>query len=148
MNMKNAVRIKGATLVKMALFCILGGLLLTACATKAKFMNSTVVPAAQGSVKVKKDANNNYAVSISVENLAQPNRLPQPQNVYVVWADTPNGVQNLGRLNVDKGFISGKLKASLQTVSPYKPSRIFITGESSATASYPSAYVVMNTSSF
>lgn len=122
--------------------------LLLACATRSKFAVSTVVPAAQGDVKVKKDDNNNYSVKVSVENLAEPDRLPQPKNVYVVWAETSNGIQNLGRLDVDKGFLSSKLKASLETVTPYKPSRIFITGEDAATVSYPGAYVVLNTSSF
>lgn len=97
---------------------------------------------------MKKDDNKNYRLSIDVENLAEPNRLPQPKNVYVVWADTPNGVQNLGQLKVDKGFLSGKLKGSLETVTPYKPSRIFITGEDAASVSYPGNYTVLNTSSF
>jgi len=106
------------------------------------------VPAAEGQVKVKKDDNNNYSVKVSVENLAEANRLPQPKSVYVVWADTPNGVQNLGQLNVDKGFLSGKLKANLETVTPYKPSRVFVTAEDAATVSYPGSYVVLNTNSF
>ncbi|RYD70473.1 MAG: GNAT family N-acetyltransferase [Sphingobacteriales bacterium] len=44
-------------------------LLLTSCATREKFVTSTVVPAAVGEVKVKKDDNNNYRVEISVENM-------------------------------------------------------------------------------
>jgi hypothetical protein len=97
---------------------------------------------------VKKDDNNNYAVSIKVNHLAEPNRLPQPQNVYVVWAESPNGPQNLGQLKTETGFISGKLKAELETVTPYKPSRIFITAENSATTQSPGSYMIMNTSSF
>jgi hypothetical protein len=131
-----------------AALCLLALLFFASCATRAKFMGSTVVPAAEGSIKVKKDNNNNYAVRVEVENLSEPDKLPMARNVYVVWADTDNGVQNLGRLNVDKGFISGKWKASLQTVTPYKPRRIFITGEDVATVSYPGSYVVLNTTSF
>src|SRR5690349_23061742 len=100
-----------------AFVCLFFVLLLSACATRAKFTSSTVVPGAEGQVKVKKDDNNNYKINIDVENLAEPSRLPQPRNVYVVWADTPNGIQNLGQLKVDKGFISGKLKAALETVT-------------------------------
>ena len=132
----------------VAIVCSFTILLLSACATRAKFTSSTVVPAATGQVKVKKDNNNNYKLNIDVENLAEPNRLPQPRNVYVAWADTRNGVQNLGQLKVDKGFISGKLKASLETVSPYKPSRVFITAEDAATVTYPGSYTVLNTNSF
>ena len=133
---------------KRFVIVFVAAVLLSACATRAKFATSTVVPAAQGDVKGKKDNYNNYSVNVSVENLAEASRLPQPKSVYVVWADTPNGVQNLGQLNVDKGFLSGKLKASLETVTPYKPSRIFVTAEDAATISYPGNYVVLNTSSF
>ena len=134
---------------RFALICITGLVVfLSACATNEKFLISTVVPSAEGNVRVKKDQNNNYSIKVAVENLAEPNRLPQPKSMYVVWADTPEGVKNLGRLNVDKGFITGKLKAELQTVMPYKPSRIFITAEDAATASYPGSYVVLNTNSF
>ncbi|HET7897742.1 MAG TPA: hypothetical protein VFL47_08730, partial [Flavisolibacter sp.] len=118
------------------------------CATRAKFQNSTVVPGATGEVKVNKDDNNNYKIAINVENLAEPERLPQPRNVYVAWADTPSGVQNLGQLKVDKGFLSGKLKGSMETSIPYKPVRVFITGESASTVTYPGGYVVLNTTSF
>jgi Zn-dependent protease with chaperone function len=145
--MKDAAPFTNPWRKRLVLACFVS-LLFAACATRSRFAVSTVVPAAVGEVKVKKDGNNNYAVNVSVENLAEPNRLPQPKNVYVVWADTPNGVQNLGRLDVDKGFITGKLKASLETVTPYKPSRVFITAEDAATITYPGSYVVLNTNSF
>jgi Zn-dependent protease with chaperone function len=132
----------------LTLVCSFAVLLLSACATRAKFVSSTVVPAAEGRVKVTRDNNKNYKLDIEVENLAEPNRLPQPRNVYVAWADTPNGVQNLGQLRVDKGFISGKLKASLDATTPYKPSRVFITAEDAATVTYPGSYTVLNTNSF
>jgi len=120
-----------------------------ACSKKVHFATSTVVPAAEGTVKVKKDKNNNYGVDIEIRNLAEPKRLPQPQNVYVVWIETENnGVQNLGRLNTSSGLLSNTLKASLTTVTPYKPTRIFITAEDEATVQYPGNYVVLNTSSF
>ena len=123
--------------------------LLSSCATRAKFGASTIVPAAEGEVKVKKDDNNNYKVEVSVVNLAEPNRLAQPQNVYVVWAENENaGAQNLGQLKTSTGFFTGKLKASLETVLPFKPRRVFITGENAATVQYPGSFVVLNTSSF
>lgn len=119
------------------------------CSRKISFATSTVVPAAEGTVKVKKDNNNNYVVNVEVKHLAEPGRLPQPQNVYVVWVETEsNGTQNLGRLNTSSGLFSSTLKASLETVTPYKPIRVFITGESSADVIYPGKYVVLNTTSF
>jgi hypothetical protein len=63
---------------------------------------------------------------VEVENLAEPNRLPQPQNVYVVWAETGQGPQNLGQLKTSTGLFSSKLKAQLETVTPYQPSRILL----------------------
>lgn len=134
--------------LRLVSFCVL---LITciSCARKISFATSTVVPAAEGTVKVKKDNNNNYAVEVDVRNLAEPARLPQPKNVYVVWLQTENnGTQNLGRLNTSSGLFSSTLKASLKTVTPYKPVRIFVTGESSADVTYPGNYVVLNTRSF
>lgn len=122
--------------------------IVTSCATNAKFQTSTVVPAAEGNVKVKKDGNNNYRIEVEVENLAEPNRLPQPQNVYVVWADTPQGPQNLGQLKMSSGLLSSKLKASLESVTPYKPMRVFITAENSPTVTTPGYYTILNTSNF
>ncbi|HZH36077.1 MAG TPA: hypothetical protein VEX65_02315 [Flavisolibacter sp.] len=123
--------------------------LLSSCATRVNFATSTVVPAAEGKVKVKKDKNNNYAISIDVENLAEPGRLPMPQNYYIAWAEMDNNtIQNLGQLRTGAGLLSSKLKASMQTVSPTKPRRIFITGESAVAATYPGTYVVLNTTSF
>lgn len=121
---------------------------LISCATRANFQPSSVVPAAEGNVKLKKDGNNNYRLSVEVENLAEPNRLPQPQNVYVVWAETPQGAQNLGQLKTSSGLFSSKLKASLETVTPFKPNRIFITAETSPTVTMPGYYTVLNTTTF
>lgn len=146
--MKHILPGKGSFVNALAFFSVITVFFLAGCATRASFQNSTIVPAATGDVKVTKDNNNNYRIKLSVENLAEPNRLPEPQNVYVVWADTPNGIQSLGQLKVDKGFISGKLKAALETSIPYKPSRVFITGENSANVSYPGRYMVLNTNNF
>lgn len=147
--MEKVIRLKQGILNTKIIFLLTGILfILSACATRAKFMSSSVVPAAQGSVKVKKDNNNNYAITVSVENLAEPEDLPVPKNVYVVWAETNHGVKNLGRLNTSKGLLSSKLKASLETVTPYKPTRIFVTAEDAGTISYPGNYVVLNTTSF
>ncbi|HVF97212.1 MAG TPA: hypothetical protein VM871_07830 [Flavisolibacter sp.] len=123
--------------------------LFSACSRKIGFENSTIAPAARGSVKVDKDNNNNYQISLDVKMLAEPNRLAQPKAVYVVWMETEqNGTQNLGQLKTDDGLFSSTLKASLKTTTPYKPRRIFITGEDNATVQTPSSFVVLNTNSF
>src|SRR5688572_7070939 len=76
------------------------------CASKIQFANSTVVPTAEGSVKVKKDGNNNYSIDINIKHLANPNKLVPSKSLYVVWAETKeNGTKNLGRLNTSSSLL-------------------------------------------
>ncbi|MEO7522936.1 MAG: hypothetical protein ABIT58_02515, partial [Ferruginibacter sp.] len=51
------------------------GFALTSCAKKVSFNVSPVAPAAEGKIKIKKDKNNNYEISIKVQRLANPSRL-------------------------------------------------------------------------
>lgn len=119
------------------------------CSHKIGFEQSSVVPAAQGSVKMKKDDNNNYKLEVKVANLAPADRLQPPRSTYVVWIETvQNGVQNIGQLNSESGFLSKALKADLNAVTPYKPTRLFITAEDNAAIQYPGATVVLSTSKF
>ncbi|MEJ7829333.1 MAG: hypothetical protein WKF91_14080 [Segetibacter sp.] len=112
-------------------------------------MPSTMVPAAQGKVKVKKDNNNNYKIDVSLVNLAPPERLQPPYSTYVVWIETAqNGTQNIGQLNSSSGLLSKTLKANLDAVSPYKPIRLFITAENNGAIQYPGATVVLSTENF
>lgn len=121
----------------------------SSCARKVSFQTSSVVPAAQGKVKVKKDDNNNYGIKISISNLAEPDRLQPPKKTYVVWMETPdNGTKNIGQINSSKGFLSSKLKASFETVSSFKPVKIFITAEDDAAIQYPGMEVILSTSNF
>jgi hypothetical protein len=119
------------------------------CARKVHFTTSNIVPAAQGTVKMKTDNNNNYSIQINIKNLAIPERLQPPKSVYVVWAETAGkSAQNLGQLKTSSGMFSKGLKASLNTVSSFKPSRIFITAEDRSNIEYPGSYTVLNTTSF
>src|SRR5688572_3286210 len=84
-----------------------------------RFVPSTVVPGANGQVKVKTDKNRNYAVDVSVRDLADPSLLAEPKASYVVWMETQNnGTQNLGRLMTSRGLFSKSMKGSLTTVTP------------------------------
>jgi hypothetical protein len=123
--------------------------ILVSCARKINFNTSNIVPAAQGTVKVKTDDNNNHSIQINVKNLATPGRLQPPKSVYVVWIESAGrSAQNLGQLKTSSGMFSDALKASLTAVSPFKPTRIFITAEDRANIEYPGSYVVLNTTSF
>lgn len=118
------------------------------CSRKIPFTTSTAVPAAVGRVKMKKDNNNNYALNLEVRNLAEPKRLATPQNVYIVWMETSDGLKNIGQLKTGSNLLSKTLKASLNTVTPLKPNRIFVTAENNASISYPGAQVVLSTNPF
>lgn len=120
----------------------------SSCARKVAFTTSTVVPAAEGKVKVKKDDNGNHAIKIDVRNLVEPDRLPIPQNTYVVWMESSNGLKNIGQFRSESGLLSKTRKGELETVSPYRPSRIFITAESSPDVQFPGNMVVLSTRSF
>jgi hypothetical protein len=122
---------------------------LNSCAKKVSFQTSTVVPAAEGSVKLTKDNNKNYGIRIYLANLAEPNRLQPSKSSYVVWMETDeNSTKNMGQINTSTGFMSNKLKASFETVSPVKPTKIFITAEDDPGVQYPGTQVVLTTESF
>ncbi len=122
---------------------------LASCARKISFQTSSVVPAAEGSVKVKKDNNNNYSIDLNVIRLADPKRLEPSKSTYVVWIETAeNGSKNIGSLNTSSSMFSKTLKSSLKTVSPFKPVSLFITAEDNADIQYPGTQVVLRTDRF
>ncbi len=122
---------------------------LASCSRKISFQTSSVVPAAEGSVKVKKDNNNNYSIDLNVIRLADPKRLEPSKSTYVVWIETAeNGSKNIGSLNTSSSMFSKTLKSSLKTVSPFKPVSLFITAEDNADIQYPGSQVVLRTDRF
>lgn len=123
---------------------IFAAVLVTACSNKITFPTSEVVPAAEAVLQVDKNSNDNYDIDLEVTNLANPERLTPSRRNYVVWMVTEkHGTINLGNLNVSK-----KNKASLETNTPYKPIRIFITAEDTPKAVLPSTQVVLNSEEF
>jgi hypothetical protein len=119
------------------------------CSQKATFLTSSVVPSAEGVVKIKSDKNDNYVIELSVMRLAEPTRLTPPKVGYLVWMETEkNGVKNIGQLKTSSGMMSKTLKSSLETVTPFKPIGFFITGEDDVTTQYPGAVVVLKTGTF
>ena len=119
------------------------------CGKNIAFQNSMVVPAAQGTVIVKKDSNKNNSIKIEITNLAEVTRLQPSKNVYVVWMETEDSVvKNIGQIKSDTGFMSSKLKASFGTVTPFDPVKIFITAEENADVRYPAMQLVLTTNKF
>lgn len=134
---------------KKAMFVLVIAAIAASCARKITFATSTVVPAATGKVKITKDQNKNNKIGIDIKNLAEAKRLTPSKNAYVVWMETDHTqAKSLGRLNTSSGFLSGALKASLNTVTPLKPRRIYITAEDDPMTQYPGTQVVMTTDRF
>ncbi len=121
-------------------------LLVSACARKMNFANSSIVPGATGHVDVKKDRNQNYVVTVNVLNLAESKRLSPPQNVYVVWMETRDeSAKKLGQITPSAGLLSKALKATLNATVITEPSRVFITAEDNIDVSYPGSQTILTT---
>lgn len=140
------------TILKNLFFVVIAAMMIfstTSCARKISFTSSSVVPAARGDVKIKKDDNKNYSIQIHVTNLAEVERLQPARHAYVVWMDTDQQTtKNIGQIKSSSGMLSSKLKASFETVSSFKPVRIFITAEDDADISYPGSQLVLTTERF
>ncbi len=130
-------------------FAVTGFILLSSCAKKANFLNSTVVPAAKGTVKIKKDKNKNYVIKVQIVNLAEPSRLQPPKANYVVWMVSDNlNPKNIGQIKSSSNFMSSKLTAYFETVSSVKPTKIFITAEDDANIQYSLSQIILTTNNF
>ena len=124
-------------------------LLVTSCATNVSFLNSSVVPAAKGTVKIKKDNNKNYQINLEIKDLAEVERLQSSKQMYVVWMETERGIyENLGQLHSSTGFMSKQHTASLESSSPYKPVRIFVTAENESNVQNPDSKEILTTDKF
>ncbi|MGD0755675.1 MAG: hypothetical protein ABR927_11490 [Bacteroidales bacterium] len=135
--------------IYLGIFTIMIIFLFNSCGTTVSFLNSSVVPAARGSVKVKTDNNRNYVIQISLSDLAESSRLQPSKLTYIVWMVTDRDLtKNIGQLNSSKGFMSKQLKGSFKTVSSDKPVKIFITAEDDAAVQYPGAQIVLSTDKF
>jgi hypothetical protein len=112
-------------------------------------VQSSVVPAAHGTVKVKKDDNQNYKIDVKVTDLAEVEIVHSGNHTYVVWMETDNGdTEKLGRLVSSTSFLSNQRKAGLETVSSVEPVRIFITAERDRDARFPNNKLILQTRNF
>lgn len=101
-------------------------------------------PAAHGTVAVKTGHNGNTRVDITTKALAQPSALTPPANTYVVWFQpTGQDPRNMGALRVDN-----KLNGKLDTVSPYRAFKVFITAENTQNPTKPHGPRVLSANVF
>lgn len=113
-------------------------------AKKIPFLKSSVAPAADGYVKVKNDNNKNYVIQISIKNMAEIESLTVTKQTYVVWMVTDTEItENIGRINS-----SNKLNVSFETVTSFKPTKIFITAELDESARTPDEKIILTTDRF
>lgn len=120
--------------------------ILSSCSRKISFMASQVVPAAKGSVKIKKDKNENRIMELSIVRLADPQRLSPPKEMYIVWMETDeHGTKNIGQLKTSDELFSKSLKSYLKTITTLKPAKFFITAEDNADVQYPTGQVILRT---
>ncbi len=148
---KYMIRVELSRMKYFFLHILLIAFLITvgSCARRATFQQSSVVPAAHGSVKVKKDDNRNYRIDVEISDLAEVEKVYSRNYSYFVWMETEEGeVENLGNLVSSKGFFSNQRKAELETVSRLKPSRIFITAEREERPRQPGNRVILRTRNF
>lgn len=118
-------------------------------AKKVWFLNSEVVPAARGYVKINRDHNLNYIIKIHISNLAEVYRLKPSKLTYVVWMVTDELItKNIGQIDSSIGFLSKKLKASFETATSFKPIQLFITAEDDPSRQYPGEQIVVTTNRF
>lgn len=132
--------------LKSAAFLFVVALTLSACANKMTFQDSSVVPAASGAVKVKKDKNKNYVITVNVMNLAEPKKLSPSRDVYVVWMESDrNLVKKLGQISVNTGMFNKSLSGQMSATETSQPTRIFITAENDAQTMNPSTETILTT---
>jgi len=123
--------------------------LLTSCTRKISFLTSPVVPAARGYVTIKKDKNKNNVIQLQITDLAEVQRLQPPRQTYVVWMVTGSDKEkNIGQINSSSSLLSKTLKASFETVSSIRPTKIFITAEDDGNIQFPSTQLVLSTDGF
>ena len=115
--------------------------LITSCVSTAKFPVSSIVPAAEITVKKKQDKHNNYVITLTAENLAEANRLNPPKNNYSVWIVEDNGmIKNVGQLTNKNAE-----KVILTTLTPFNVKEIFITAEEQGNLTYPAGVEISRT---
>jgi hypothetical protein len=133
----------------IGIFAIMIVFLCNSCAVNYSFLTSSVVPAARGSVKVKRDNNKNWVIQIKISNLAEVTRLQPSKQTYVVWMVTdPDITKNVGQLKSSTSFLSKQLTGSFETVSSSKPTKIFITAENDPGTQYPDMQIILSTDRF
>lgn len=132
--------------LKSIVFLLFVTFAISACSSKMTFRDSSVVPAASGDVKIRKDKNKNYVIKVSVRNLAEPKKLSPSRDVYVVWMQSDRDlVKKLGQISVNTGMFNKSLSGQMTATETTQPRRVFITAENDAQTMNPSTEIILTT---
>lgn len=122
---------------------------LTSYVKRIKFLASSIVPSARGQVTIKKMRNENYVIKIKIDELAEVKKVEPSKNLYIVWMESEKlTVKNMGHIICATGSISSKFKTAFETVTAFRPTKIFITAEDNANIPYPINPFVLETNRF
>jgi hypothetical protein len=103
---------------------------------------SSQLPAAEGQVRVKPEGNQQRLI-IETKHLADPSRVMPGASVYVVWLEPQNAGgqrQNIGLLKLDEDK-----RGRLETTTPFRDFRIFVTAERAPNVTAPSQQLMTAT---
>lgn len=148
--MKNLItKSKQAKNILLGVLTLIVAFSFSACSKRIAFLNSQAVPAARGYVDIKTDKNKNNVIEIHLTELAEVQRLQPARQTYVVWMLTDQDVtKNIGQIKSGTSMMSKQLKASFETVSSFRPVKIFITAEDDASIQYPGNQMILETDKF
>jgi hypothetical protein len=120
-------------------FTVLATMTVGAYAKDFSLTSTSLVPAAAGKMKVKRDRNGNTELTVEVKHLAKPSALSPARANYVVWLQ-PRGdsARNAGELAVNNN-----LDGKFETTTPTKAFDVFVTAEDSLSVQAPSGPEVM-----
>ncbi len=116
------------------------------CSQKTIFLPSSHFPTAQGHVKIRKDYNSHYGVSLTVTNLASTEMLNPAKKNYVLWAETADvRSESMGKFQSSKSMLSRSSKGKLESIITTEPVRFFITAEENDYPQFPSNQIILIT---
>jgi hypothetical protein len=131
---------KRTTFLSLCVMLVVSAMLLWA--RDDHMVNSSIVPAAQGTVHTDTDRNGNTSIDLEVHRLAKPTSLQPAYSHYVVWVQPPGESPfNVGELRVNDD-----LNGSLKTNTPHKKFDILVTAENDPRPTAPSGPEVMHAS--
>jgi hypothetical protein len=126
---------------KLYTICVTFALLCTVAYADKKYPMTAapIVPGARAEVVISKDKNGNTRLKMTVQHLANLENLTPRATAYVVWLQERGGnSENQGQLKMDKN-----LKATFETVTPFKSFDVFVTAEQDSRIKSPSGQEVL-----